>query len=149
MALQKQILNINFAQGLDTKTDDKQVPPGRFLELENSVFTKAGLLQKRNGFGFLKELPDSTSTYLTTFKNNLTAIGSSFYALSDGNDVWVNKGQISPGKLSTQTLVRSSINQSQCDSAVSSNGLICTVYTDDVPNGSSTTPSYKYVVADL
>ena len=50
MALTKQPLSINFAAGLDLKTDPFQVSPGKFLGLANSIFTKGGLLQKRNGF---------------------------------------------------------------------------------------------------
>jgi hypothetical protein len=42
MALVKQPLAINFAQGLDTKTDPKQVQPGKFLALQNTIFTKGG-----------------------------------------------------------------------------------------------------------
>ncbi len=147
MALQKQPVNLNFAGGLDTKTDPKQLTPGKFEALENSVFTTQGLLQKRNGYGALAPLPAEASL-LTTFNGNLTAIGTSLQAYSAGSEMWVNKGYIQPLELDTLPLIRSSINQSQADSAVSSNGLVCTVYTDDVPSGGSTTPSYKYAIAD-
>jgi len=143
MALQKQAIPINFSQGLDLKTDDKQVAPGRFLSLENSVFTKAGLLQKRNGFGFEPTLPDNTSTFLTTFNGNLTAIGNDIKALSNGTGAWISKGAIQPAELSVLPVIRSNTNQSQADSVTASNGLVCTVYTDNVPS-----PIYKYVVTD-
>lgn len=144
MPLQKQNLPINFSQGVETKTDPFQVEPGKFLALSNSVFTKGNLLQKRNGFGELADLPDTTYTYLTTFKQNLTAIGTNLAAYSDSSLAWVNKGYIQPVLLETMSLVRSNTNQSQCDAAVASNGLICTAYTDVGP--ASTT--YKYAVAD-
>lgn len=142
--LQKQAFPINFAQGLDLKTDEFQVPAGRFLSLQNSIFTKTGRLTKRNGFGSLTALPDESSTSLTTFNNNLTAIGTSLNAYSAATNQWVNKGSIMPISLSTLPLVRNNLNQSQADIAVASNGLICTVYTE-VNSGSS---EYKYVVAD-
>jgi hypothetical protein len=148
VALQKQAVPINFTQGLDTKTDPKQVSLGRFLSLENSVFTNQGLLQKRNGFSFEPSLPDSTSTYVTTFNSNLTAIGTSLNALSAGTGTWVNKGSIQPVELSVLPLIRNNTNQSQADAVVAPNGLVCTVYTDNVPSGSSTTPVYKYAIAD-
>lgn len=144
MPLQKQTLDISFAQGLDTKTDPFRMPVGRFFSLKNSVFTKTGLLSKRNGFGSLPDLPDNNSSFLTTFNGDLTAIGEELYAFNDGGGTWVNKGAIQPLRLSTLALIRNNLNQSQADSAVSSNGLVCTAYTES--NG--TTTSYKYAVAD-
>jgi hypothetical protein len=144
VALQKQAIPINFAQGLDTKTDPKQVSLGKFLVLENSIFTKGGLLQKRNGYQQLAPLPNASSTYLTTFNGNLTAVGQSIYAYSGGNEAWVSRGNVSPIQLSTLPLIRNSINQIQCDSTIASNGLICTVYSE-INNG---TTDYKYAVAD-
>jgi hypothetical protein len=149
VALSKQSVNINFAQGLDTKTDPFQVSAGKFLSLQNSVFTKGGLLQKRNGFGKLPSLPDNSNTYLTTFNGNLTAIGTSLNALVNGSSAWVNKGAIQPVELGTLPIIRSNTNQSYADSAVSSNNLVCTVFIDNVPSGGVTTPVYKYVVADV
>src|SRR5271167_1513933 len=96
MALQKQPISINFAQGLETKTDPNQVPVGKFLALNNSVFTKGGALTKRNGYGTLPSLPDATSTNLTTFNGNLTAIGTKVEAFSAGSQTWV---AASPSKI--------------------------------------------------
>lgn len=147
MALNKQAVNINFAQGLDTKTDPKQVQLGKFLNLQNTIFDVGGLLKKRNGFGQLTTLPDSSTLYATTFNGNLTAIGNTFRAYSSGSKTWVNKGDVQPLELSTLPLIRSNTNQSQCDSAIASNGLMCTVYTDQDPSNLSNVV-YKYVVAD-
>lgn len=148
MALQKQSINVNVSQGLDTKSDPFQVPLGRFLALQNSVFTKAGLLQKRNGFGNLASLPDTSNIYLTTFNNNLTAIGTSINAYSSGSETWVSKGNYPSIDLETLSLIRSSTNQSYADCAVASNGLVCTVFTDSVPVAGVATNFYKYAVAD-
>src|SRR6266705_1837094 len=100
MPLQKQVAPINFSQGLDTKTDPLQIPIGKFLALENSVFRTGPGLTKRNGFGLLSTLPDTTSTYATTFANNLIAIGTSLRAYSAGSQTWVNRGSIIPCALS-------------------------------------------------
>ena len=142
--LQKQPVSINFLQGLDTKTDPWQVPAGKFLALQNSVFTKGGLLQKRNGFGQLPSLANATYTYLTTLNNNLTALGPSVSSYSAAQKAWVSKGSLAPLALNTLPLIRNSVNQVQCDSAVADNGLICTVYTEN-NNGTNVA---KYVVAD-
>ena len=145
MSIVKQSLPINFSQGLDTKTDPWQVEPGKFLALQNTVFNKGGLLQKRNGYATLASLPNTSSTYLTTFNGNLTALGSSsIQAYNSGSTAWVSKGSITPLKVSTLPLIRNSINQIQCDTAVSSNNLVCTVYTEN----NAGTLAYKYAVAD-
>lgn len=142
--LQKQAVPINFSQGLDTKTDPKQVTLGKFLSLENSVFTKGGLLQKRNGYDQLMSLPNALSTYLTTFNGNLTAVGSSITAYNISNETWVSRGNTYPLELSTLPLIRNSINQVQCDAAIALNGLVCTVYSE-TNNGVTV---YKYAVAN-
>lgn len=144
MGLEKQPININFSQGLSTKIDPKQIPIGQFLSLQNSVFTKAGLMQKRNGYGKLTTLSDDTSTYLTTFNGNLTAIGESIQAYSYGSKDWVDKGVLQPITLGTLPVVRSAVSQIQADSVVSSNGLVCTAYTEI----NNTTAAYKYVIQD-
>lgn len=144
MALQKQNVAIDFSQGLDTKTDPFQLPVGKFLNLENAVFNIGKLLSKRNGYGKLPELSDTNSRFLTTFNGNLTAIGTSFQALSEASNSWVNKGFFQPAKLQTLPLIRSNLNQTQSDTAVAANGLVCTVFSDY--NGSTTV--YKYAIAD-
>lgn len=143
----KQNININFGQGLDTKTDPYQVQPGKFLSLQNSIFLKGGLLSKRNGYGALPSLPDATSSFVTTFNGDLTAIGNKLEAYSAGYKQWANRGNIQPLALSTLPLIRNNTNQSQADTAIAPNGLICTVYTDQDPTSLST-KVFKYVVAD-
>lgn len=145
MPLQKQNINVNFAQGLDTKSDPRQLEIGKFLELENMVFTTAKQLSKRDGFPLLPPLPDSTSTNLTTFNNNLTAIGENFNVYNRGSMTWTSKSDFFPVSLKNLSLYRSSTNQIQCDSAVASNGLVCATFIDKI-DGS--TLQYKYLIAD-
>src|SRR5580692_1341003 len=95
---QKQSVDISFAKGVDTKTDPWRVSVGNFLSLENMIFTTGMRLTKRNGYGALPALPE-TATYLTTFNGNLTAIGSSLQAYSQGTMEWFNKGTLQPVEL--------------------------------------------------
>lgn len=149
MPLQKQNLSIDFSQGLDQKTDPLQISFGKFLGLENMIFTKARRFQKRNGFGELTPLPDDTYDFATTFNGNLLAVGPNLSAYSDPSNTWVNKGSIVQCELSVNSLVRSNTNQVQCDMAISDNGLVCTVFTDMVPVAGSPAARYKYVISDL
>lgn len=145
MSIVRQAFPIPFSEGLDTKSDEKQIKIGKFLSLQNSIFQKGGLLQKRNGYGPISSIGlDLSSTYLTTLNGNLTAIGNTISAYSSGTSKWVSKGTVAPMEISTLSLIRNNINQTQCDAAIALNGLICTVYSET--NGSST--DYKYVIAD-
>jgi hypothetical protein len=148
MALQKQPLNISFAEGLDLKTDPFQVKAGKFLELVNSVFEKGGRLSKRNGFPELPQLPDTSFKFVSTFNSGLVAIGDSLSAFSSGTRKWVDRGDINIVDVRKLGLVHSSNNQIQADSAISPNGLICTAYTDSVPVAGVATSQYKYTIAD-
>jgi hypothetical protein len=141
MALPKQNLPLPFGQGIETKTDKWQVQPGKLLALQNAVFNKGNLLQKRNGFGALTTLDDSTVNTITTFKGGLTALGDSLHGYAPDTDAWYNKGSLAQIDTDVMSLVRSSSSQSQQDAAVSSNGLTCTVWLDS--DGSS-----KYQVID-
>lgn len=142
--LVKNAVDISFAQGLDQKTDPKRVSMGKFVKLVNAVFNKGGLLQKRNGYPKLTSLPNTTYSSLTTFNEDLTAIGPNIAAYNSANASWVQKGTIEPLSLSTLALLRNNLNQTACDSVVAPNGLVCTVYLES--NGSTVTN--KYVIAD-
>jgi len=140
----KQGIDISFAQGLDTKTDPKRVQAGKFLQLQNTIFEKGGLLQKRNGYAELTYLPDNTYSYLTTLNGNLTAIGQRISALNNAGMDWIQRGQIQPLSVATLPIIRNNLNQTAVDSCVAPSGLVCTVYTEY--NGSIT--ANKYVVTD-
>lgn len=146
--INKQEIQINFQQGLDLKTDPFQVPVGRFRSLVNSVFDKIGRLTKRSGFGQILTLPDATSTYVTTYNGNLTAIGNDIKALGAGPQAWVRIAQFNPVEINTIPLIRNNFNQIQCDVAISDNNLACVAYTDLVSSASSTASIYKYAVYD-
>lgn len=144
MNIQKETLPINFAKGVDQKSDPWQVSPDRFQALQNTVFNKIGLLTKRNGFGLLSTVTDSTVASIKTYQENLTAIGTSFYAYNEDKASFVNKGAFAPLSLEVLSLIKNSLPQIQCDSATASNGAVCTVYTEN-NNG---TKAYKYAVLD-
>lgn len=140
----KQPVALDFSQGVNTKSDPWHIPIGQFQSLKNTILTKQGLMQKRNGYGQISQLPTGNYNYLTTLNDNLTAIGQNVAAYNEGPATWVTKGSIQPCSLKVLPLVRNSLNQVQCDSVVASNDTVCTVYTETT--GSVT--SYKYVIAN-
>ncbi len=128
MALQKQGINIPFGQGLDTKTDPNQVPPGKFLQMSNSIFNN-NLWQKRNGYKRITQLPEAARS-LTTFSGGLTAIGQELQAFSAPNNQWLNKGALPSIDLRVTQMGRTGYSQLTSDVAINSNGLACVVYQD-------------------
>ncbi len=137
-----QNVNINFSQGLNTKTDEWQLPPGQFLSLQNSVFQKGGLLQKRNGYAELVSIP---SSYITTLNNNLLSIGSTISAYSSSLDEVITKGTLEPCSLNVLPLIRNNANQNQSDTVVA-NGLVLTTYTQSPASGVN---QYLFAIADV
>lgn len=140
----EQTVNINFTQGLNTKTDPWQLPVGQFLSLENSVFQKGGLLSKRNGYGYLAGTPP-VSAFLTTYKSNLLAVGETVSAYSPTTKSWVTKGSLQPAEVSVLPLIRNNLTQTQTDAAVA-NGLICTVLTQTYTTVAGVVTNYLYTV---
>jgi len=130
MALQKQGYNISFGLGIETKVDPNQVPAGKMLALENVIFNTDKLLAKRNGFGNLTTLPVTNSTTLATLNDSLVATGLDLYSYSPETNQWNNQGIVQPVALSVQPLLRKSQTINVIDSAVSSSGVCCVVYTD-------------------
>lgn len=152
--LTKQTVSINFAQGIDTKTDPWQLPSGKFTSLINSVFSAqggsgGGRLNKRNGFGPLAALPNGSFSYLTTLNNGLLAVGDSVASLSSADNKWYTRGQYQQLGLSISPTVRNSQDVIGVDSVVA-NGLVCTVWTQQTASAVTglTTTEYLYQVTD-
>jgi len=142
----KQNVSINFSQGLNTKTDPWQVPLGQFEVLQNSIFQKGGLLQKRNGYGELSATSPAIS-YITTLNDNLTAVGSTVSAFSNSLEKWITKGTLQPCSLSTLPLIRNNVNQTYADETIA-NGMVLTAYTQTNTTNSAVTIQYLFAIAD-
>lgn len=131
-ALQKQPIPINFAQGLDLKTDPNQVSTGRFLGLKNTNFNTGGLLQKRNGFGALPSL-DTSYASLTSYKGNLIGLGTNLSYYNADSQSWAVGGAYFNVKNTVVPLVRNNFTTQALDSVVAPNGLVCSTF--QYPNG--------------
>jgi len=109
MALIKEKINYPFAQGIDTKTDDKQLSFEKLLVLENGRFNKIGKIEKRFGTE-----PISINIYGGGTLSNITKIfnredellciaDSKLYSYSEVTNSWVNKNNVSKYKINTDT----------------------------------------------
>jgi hypothetical protein len=100
--LQDSVIPIDFGGGLDSKTDPKKVVPGKYLLVQDGVFTAPSQVRKRNGYTPI--LPDrinmdaSTGNLIApnmirTYNDELVAQDSGkFYGYSETVGVWVQKG---------------------------------------------------------
>lgn len=122
--LQKQTIAINFGNGIDTKTDEKLVQPGKLLVLENGVQRKRGRIDKRNGYDLISsETVDGTTIEggqsLAIYKNELIRYaGQHVYSYSQGSAKWIDKGPAVSAIVKTKQIVNNTYQQTQCDSAV-------------------------------
>jgi hypothetical protein len=137
MPLQKQNISIQLAAGLDTKTDPKQVVPGKLLTLENGVFFSKNRLCKRNGFQqFNNAIVGSNSTIssgqgISSYLDELTLLdGSSLYSYNTSNGKWLSKGSLKSVSTTKTPVVRNTSQQTEQDAAYHSSGLSAYVYED-------------------
>ncbi len=137
MALQKQVLSVPFAKALDTKTDPKQVIIGKFLTLENGIFTSPGRIRKRNGYMQLNNQIEGTLALITSgsalanFKNEVLLLtGTEAYSFSDSTTKWTDKQTITNMQLSSKQVVRNTYQQTTPDAAIHPSGLEVITYED-------------------
>jgi hypothetical protein len=130
MALEKAVVPISFAGGIDTKTDDKQVLPGKLLLLENCKFQTAKKLRKVPGdVPLSRQILGSTSTItngvsIAPFQEELVLNnGKNIYSYSPDDLAWSDKGPTFTVDLSTSAVIRNNFAQTTQDSATHSSGL--------------------------
>ena len=75
MALDFQLVDVEFTQGLETKTNKKLVVPGKWNLLNNCTLSEDGSLQKRDGVTAL--VASATGNGLAGFNNELLVVNGS------------------------------------------------------------------------
>jgi hypothetical protein len=91
MAIERQIVGIPFAGGVDTKTDPKQIGPGKLSGLGNAHFQNPKSIHKRTGNAALGSLTQATSgfSHVATYQDRLTAMaGYTFQEWSTTATAW-------------------------------------------------------------
>lgn len=158
MALKSTTVPVTFSGGLDSKTAEQLVVPGKFLVLENCVRRKAGKVQKRHGFTALGTgtvsrpaplagVAISEGRKLATLGDELILVDSnSLYSYSESGDNWIYKGEAPSLAIESVPVVRNSHRQAMPDGSTllntyvtawedSRGGVRCSVY--DYTTGAS------------
>lgn len=136
MSLQKQVVPVYFAGGLDTKTAKQLVVSGKFLVLENCVRRKEGRIEKRFGFTNLGTSivgsVDSISQgrRLAKLDEDLLLLNDErVYSYSTANDDWVDKGKLATTLITSSPAIRNTKTQSLPDHA-STHGITVVAWED-------------------
>lgn len=136
-ALPRQMVDMPFSKGLNTKADPFQIPLGDLLILQNAVFTAPGKIQKRNGYAALVQsiLGGGTianPTALFARGNELCQIGGAagqtLYSYDASNTAWATKGNMPSVGVSVSSAAQPQYSTYAIDMAVAANGLQCFVY---------------------
>jgi hypothetical protein len=130
LAPDEQLVPVVFSEGLDTKTDPKQVVPGKLTALENVVFTKLGALTKRTGHTLLDNLKEELGAYNNriTSATNVASFNDELLIAHDGQlstyissrERWSARGNFTPCVVSRSPVVHNDTEQSDADSAYGS-----------------------------
>jgi len=133
--LKKQTITIPISEGLDLKTDQKQVMAGKALQLENVRFYKTGKLQKRFG---LTSLITNTQTgtlsdifAIASDGESISALTSNgAFALSQGASQWDTLSAMKDTvKISSDFVAKSAYNHFNPDMDYNTDlGMIATIY---------------------
>lgn len=102
MAVQWQTVDLPLATGINTRDDEKLLPPVKLLDLQNAVLTKGGALLKRNGSVDLSTATVATPTgtiseavALATRGNELLlADGERLLSYSSAASAWADRGDL-------------------------------------------------------
>ena len=106
VSIEKKIVGIPLAKGLNKKIADRNLPPGELTAADNAQIVEGGELRKRKGFHSLSNsvpavVALSSAATIGTGKaiaaygdEVLTFDGRYAYSKTSTDDNWVNKGRV-------------------------------------------------------
>lgn len=154
--LQRQTISMPLAQGVDTKTDAKQVVAGKLLQLENGIFTTLKAIRKRNGHEQLGNgITQSSETItagagLATYNNELLlANGADLYSYDQANNEWVDKGPFLSVQVAQEPVQHDTFFQFNPDGVTFPNGLQVYAWSEFAyPSPGTQYPTVRYKIID-
>lgn len=136
MALPVQPIALQFAGGIETRQDAKQVPTAKLLDLQNGVFTGVSTISKRNGYRALgKQIVAAGAEYsaakaLAVRGDELLALTQyRAYSYRESANHWIDTGPVSGLVATERTIAKTGTEQSQCD-AVTASGVTVVAWVD-------------------
>lgn len=139
MTVQPQPLAIQFAGGIETKQDSKQVPSVQLLNLENGMFIKRTTIAKRNGYAALSRQLEDGSEYdgaIGMAKRGSELLlfnGERCYSYRPSTDRWADTGEVASITATERPIARTGTAQTVPDHAT--NGGVTVVAWEDSRGG--------------
>lgn len=134
--LESQNITINFAQGVDQKTDPKQIIPGKFRKIDNGDLLKTGAVSTRPGLSTLTSPIEKLGTNLTsgvalaTYHDELISFnGTTAFSRNQANSNWTNKGGVSSVLTKNFQVIKNEYQQSNPNMAIEQ-GIECQAWED-------------------
>jgi hypothetical protein len=116
--MDKRLVPIAFAGGVDTKTHPAHVLPSKLLALQNGIFKQTGAIAKRWGYKKLGQgILGSSATIascaaINAFSQELLLYdGQNAYSYSPARDAWASRGQVVSVIQSNQEIIRNTAQQ--------------------------------------
>lgn len=136
MPLAKAPLPVQFASGVDTRSDSKQVAVTKLIDLQNCVFTKLATLSKRSGYRALsRQIQDGGGNYADARGlaerdgEVLLFTDKRCYSYRPSADRWADAGELAATTCTTLPIARTGTEQTQPDVA-DRNGIRVTAWED-------------------
>jgi len=156
MALERTIINLNFAQGLQTQPDPKQIQPGELLEAVNVTFETPGQLTKRDGSAAITSSITGGGTIgaVKTFSGQEGGLfaGDGVKAYHFGGQSWLPAGYMPTGTAALHSVGIVSNTTSGVDAAWNvANDEVCVAWTasDGSAVGSQEYAVFRYSTGAL
>jgi hypothetical protein len=121
--LQQQLVSVDFTQGLDKKSDEKLVLPGKLTSLQNSAFDGPNTLGKAGGYTQLSDGSILGGGHIASADGLMKLgdellVGSARTLYSAGGAGLVSKGRLPKWGAQKRPLIRNNATQSGFDVAV-------------------------------
>lgn len=138
MALQKQVIEVPFAKGVNQKSDPRWVPIGEQTSVINGKWTKTGSLRKRRGFTQVsKQSVTATgngpalvsAAAVETYRQApIVSDGANLYSYSAVTGALVYDDMLSECVATRRPVAQSTTGMLQMDCAVTTNGYAVSAY---------------------
>lgn len=124
MSINKAPLQIQFQGGVDTRTDSKQVPTVKLLDLQNCIFTKKTTLSKRTGYTARSTAIQNGGGVIANAKGLgqrdgeiLLFTDKRCFSQRPSADRWADSGEVAATTATTLPVARTGTYQTQPDVA--------------------------------
>lgn len=148
--LQKQLVELLFHKGINTKGDPFQISIGEMIVLDNATFTAPGKIEKRNAYGLTGGSIANPAALFARGSELLQVAdpaGSTLYSYNTGLG-FVPKGLMPSVGVSVASAAQPQYSTFSIDMAQAPNGLQCFVYELVDMNQSATRKGIGYTVVD-